>query len=199
MGVAVPHFAGRANGHPCRIKPVPQHATWPPIYWWSWQHAQSKLVRCMGWRHEHVRSPNVHGELHETPSGPKLRITGTCLKWCYLKKLHKEIKRVLPSSQLQLLDNLFDSNTVNAYAFSKLVSGLIGIDMFVGAILKALEHRFSENTDGWFVIFLSDMYVNRHNCAQILLEEPWCFRRFKTCSHVQTWKGILHETVHKIQ
>ncbi|CAM0949917.1 unnamed protein product [Alopecurus aequalis] len=68
--------------------------------------------------------------------GPLITCTPVFLD---MRKLRREIKRFLPSSQLQDLDRYFDSNTGSAYNFSKCVSELIGLDMFVGAVLKSLE------------------------------------------------------------
>lgn len=74
------------------------------------------------------------------PAGPS---RGSLVSWSPVdvdpEKLRKEIKRVLPSSQLQYLDSLFDSNMANVYVFFRCVTDLIGVDMYVGAVLKALE------------------------------------------------------------
>lgn len=79
------------------------------------------------------------------PAGPS---RGSLVSWSPVdvdpEKLRKEIKRVLPSSQLQYLDSLFDSNMANVYVFFRCVTDLIGVDMYVGAVLKALERWFSE-------------------------------------------------------
>lgn len=71
-----------------------------------------------------------------------------------MQKLCKEFKRFLPISKLQTLDDYYNSNMGNSYNFSKAVCELVGAAMFVGAILKSLEHWCSEDDVRWFPLFL---------------------------------------------
>uniref|UniRef100_A0A0A9G3C3 PARP catalytic domain-containing protein n=1 Tax=Arundo donax TaxID=35708 RepID=A0A0A9G3C3_ARUDO len=57
-----------------------------------------------------------------------------------MQKVHKEFKRFLPSSELQVLETYFNTNMGNSYNFSQAVCELVGAAMFVGAVLRSLEH-----------------------------------------------------------